>query len=110
MNIDSKEFQSLGRVARSSADIISDIDADIDAWANSESAASSNTKSGGNWLDTVTKATTTAADLFSKYTQSKTPTVTQNQVSSSATPSWLLPVGLGAAGLILLIAFDSKKN
>jgi len=107
MSIDSKEFQSLGRVARSSADIISDIDADIDAWAASDAA--NNTKSGGNWLDTVTKATTTAADLFSKYTQSKTPTVTQNQVPSSATPSWLLPVGLGAAALILIIALNSKK-
>ncbi|MDF9799751.1 hypothetical protein OKW21_005014 [Catalinimonas alkaloidigena] len=109
MSIDSKEFQSLGRIARSSADIISDIDAEIDTWANSE-AANSNTNSGGNWLDTVTKATTTAADLFSKYTQSKTPTVTQNQIPSSATPSWLLPVGLGAAALILIIAFNSKKN
>ncbi|WKN31396.1 hypothetical protein PZB74_20820 [Porifericola rhodea] len=108
MSIDSKEFQSLGRVARSSTDIISDIDADIDAWAASDAAK--NTKSGGNWLDTVTKATTTAADLFSKYTQSKTPTVTQNQVPSSATPSWLLPVGLGAAALILIIALNSKKD
>ncbi|WKN32140.1 hypothetical protein PZB74_02075 [Porifericola rhodea] len=110
MSIDSKEFQSLGRVARSSTDIISDIDADIDAWANSEAAATNNTKSGGNWLDTVTKATTTAADLFSKYTQSKNPTVTQNQVSSSATPSWMLPVGLGVAALTLIIALNSKKD
>ncbi|WPP48959.1 hypothetical protein [Catalinimonas niigatensis] len=108
--IDSQEFhsQSIGRLAR---DIAADIDSDIESWAASE-AATSNTKSGAsaNWLDNATKWTTTAANLFTQYTQSKTPAVPQGNITPPQTPGWLLPVGIGATALILMLAFNSKKD
>ncbi|WPP49628.1 hypothetical protein [Catalinimonas niigatensis] len=107
--IDSQEFhsQSIGRLAR---DIAADIDADMDAWLANEGAASSNTKSGANWLDNATKWTTTAANLFTQYSQSKTPSVPQGNMPPPQTPGWLLPVGIGATALILMLAINSKKD